>query len=155
MLNKKVLISAVLSLIIIGGAFVFLKPRSSQEKSQKIKAIIYKSPDCGCCVEHAAYLEKNGFDVELRPENDMQRIKAEHNIPASLQSCHTTLIGDYFIEGHVPMEAITKLLEEKPTIDGIGLPAMPAGSPGMPGKKSEIFNIYSLKDGQLGEFINI
>jgi hypothetical protein len=30
----------------------------------------------------------------------------------------------YFIEGHIPIEAINKLLTEKPEIDGIALPEM-------------------------------
>ena len=39
----------------------------------------------------------------------------------------------YFIEGHVPHDAITKLLAEKPDIKGITVPGMPAGInvPGM------------------------
>jgi len=72
-----------------------------------------------------------------------------------MQSCHTTEIGDYFVEGHVPIEAIDKLLAEKPDIDGITLPDMPAGSPGMPGVKREEFVIYSLKDGESSEFMRI
>jgi hypothetical protein len=33
----------------------------------------------------------------------------------------------YFIESHVTIEAIEKLLNEKPEIDGIALPEMPSG----------------------------
>ncbi len=54
----------------------------------------------------------------------------------------------YFIEGHVPIEAIEKLLTEKPEIDGIALPGMPSGSPGMPGFKLSPFKIHSVKNGQ-------
>lgn len=119
------------------------------------KITIYKSPTCGCCGNYSAYLEKQGFDVEVVETNDIASIKTEHNIPHDLQSCHTAIIDGYFVEGHVPVEAINKLLAEKPEIDGIGLPGMPAGSPGMPGFKQEEFQIYSLSDSTAGEFLKI
>lgn len=72
-----------------------------------------------------------------------------------MQSCHTTVIGGYYIEGHVPVEAIKRLLEEKPQIDGIALPGMPAGSPGMSGSKEGPFVIYSISGGQTSEFMRI
>jgi hypothetical protein len=54
----------------------------------------------------------------------------------------------YFIEGHIPIEAINKLLTEKPEINGIALPQIPPGSPGMPGFKLSPFKIHSVKNGQ-------
>jgi hypothetical protein len=72
-----------------------------------------------------------------------------------MESCHTTVIDGYFVEGHVPFEAIEKLLAERPDIDGIALPDMPAGSPGMPGRKSGPFDIYQVKDGQYSLFVSI
>ena len=67
----------------------------------------------------------------------------------------TVIIGDYFVEGHMPFEAIEKLLSEKPDVDGIALPDMPSGTPGMPGEKREEWIIYSLKDNQIFEFMRI
>ena len=51
------------------------------------------------------------------------------------------------IEGHVPVPAVKKLLEEKPDIRGISLPGMPEGSPGMSGTKAQPFQIYAIQDG--------
>lgn len=70
-------------------------------------------------------------------------------------SCHTAVIADYFVEGHIPIEAIEKLLEEKPGIDGIALPGMPTGSPGMPGQQTEAFKIYALSAGTASEFMTM
>jgi hypothetical protein len=68
-----------------------------------------------------------------------------------MESCHTVEIENYFVEGHVPIEAIQKLLNEKPDINGIALPGMPSGSPGMPGLKMEKFKIHQITlDGQDG-----
>jgi hypothetical protein len=62
----------------------------------------------------------------------------------------------YFIEGHIPIEAIEKILTEKPEINGIALPQMPSGSSGMPGFKLSPFKIHSIKNGQdQGIFIEI
>jgi len=116
---------------------------------------LFKSPNCGCCVGHASTLTSNDFDVEIIPTIDMASIKNKYNIPLSAQSCHTAIIEEYVVEGHVPMEAIEKLLTEKPDIDGIALPRMPAGSPGMPGAKTEPWTIYAIKDGQTSEFMVI
>jgi hypothetical protein len=63
-------------------------------------------------------------------------------------SCHTVLLNNYFVEGHIPIEAIEKLLTEKPEINGIALPQMPSGSCGMTGLKLSPFKIYSIKNGQ-------
>jgi hypothetical protein len=157
MINNKVIISLiVIVLVAVVGFFGFSKSSNDEpEMNDKIKAIVYKSPNCGCCVSHVAYLKKHGYDVEVNAVGDIASVKEEHNIPYDKQSCHTTVVGDYFIEGHVPIEAFDKLLSEKPDIEGIGLPGMPAGSPGMPGVKSEDFLIYSLSNNNIEDFMKI
>ena len=97
---------------------------------------VYKSPTCGCCVGYISELEKQGFKVNAIITEGMNSIKEKYNIPREMQSCHTSIIGGYFIEGHIPIEVVNKLLEEKPEIDGIALPDMPSGTPGMPGQKT-------------------
>lgn len=160
-MNKKIIAGLIILVSLASGAyFVYGKSNNNKagennKEDNKTEVVIYKSPNCGCCVEHAAYLEKQGFEVKIELTNDTDPIKEEHSIPDEMQSCHTTIIGDYFVEGHMPIEAITKLLKEKPDVDGIALPGMPAGSPGMPGIKSEEFEIYSLKDGAISDFISI
>jgi hypothetical protein len=158
MRNKIIFFLTVLLIIFVGGYFFVLKEKpasESVENNNDIAANIYKSASCACCLGHAGYLRGKGFSVETIVENDMDSIKKRYSIPYDMQSCHTTEIEGYFVEGHVPIEAINKLLSEKPDIDGITLPDMPAGSPGMPGLKKEEFIIYSLKDGQEEEFMRI
>jgi len=119
------------------------------------KIIAFKSPNCGCCVGWIAEMRKSGYNIEVKEMNDMSSIKSKYNIPSNMQSCHTAVVGDYFIEGHVPIEAVNKLLTEKPDVDGIALPRMPAGSPGMPGVKNSVWTIYSLNDGSSANFMTI
>ena len=101
-------------------------------------------------------MAKQGFEVQITNVEDMSPIKSSYRIPSSMESCHTTVIGDYVIEGHMPIEAIEKLLTEKPAIAGIALPGMPYGSPGMPGSKQGPFVIYALdQDGGVTEFMRM
>lgn len=65
-------------------------------------------------------------------EPDMPEVKEKHDIPKELASCHTMLVAGYVIEGHVPADAVEKLLSERPPgVAGLAVPGMPLGSPGM------------------------
>ncbi len=87
--------------------------------------------------------------------DDVTDMKNDLGIPQDMWSCHTSMVGGYFLEGHVPSEAIQKLLDERPAIEGLALPGMPAGSPGMGGVKSQPFVIYSIVGGGMDEFMTL
>ena len=116
---------------------------------------VFKTPSCGCCYGYVLFLEEEKFNVKQTDMRSLHTIKQKYNIPVEMQSCHTTIMGKYFIEGHVPFEAVNKLLKEQPDIDGIALPGMPIGTPGMPGDKDEPYVIYQLKDGKSSVFMTI
>jgi len=63
------------------------------------------------------------------------------------ESCHTSLVDGYVVEGHVPAGALNKLLSQRPDITGTSLPGMPMGSPGMSGKKTGPFEIHQFTAG--------
>ena len=114
-----------------------------------IPVTLYKNPSCSCCEGYAQYLEKNGFKVDVKPTNDLAEISRKAGVPEDLEGCHTSFIGNYVVDGHVPVSVIRKLLDEKPAIAGITLPGMPSGSPGMMGPKTESWTIYAVtKDGK-------
>jgi len=117
-------------------------------RAAPIHATLYKTPQCGCCEGYAAYLRENGFEVDVKPTNDLADISQKAGVPEDLQGCHTTLTEGYVVDGHVPVDVIRKLLSERPKIAGITLPGMPEGSPGMNGRKRGPFVIYAVtKDG--------
>jgi hypothetical protein len=117
------------------------------------KLVVYKSAGCECCDDFVVLAEERGFDVEMTVVDDLTGFKQELGIPDDLWSCHTSVIGDYFVEGHMPFEAIDKLLVEQPDIAGITLPGMPIGSPGMPGPKEGPFVVMAVAyDGTVSEF---
>jgi hypothetical protein len=129
--------------LIGAGALVLLSPvgRAAAKQSRKIK--IYKSPYCGCCGAWTKILRKHGYEAKVFKLNNLGRIKEQARVPSELESCHTALIDGYYVEGHVPVEAIEKMLTERPKITGIAVGGMPTGSPGMPGPDPEPFDVIA------------
>ncbi|HKY98588.1 MAG TPA: DUF411 domain-containing protein [Gemmatimonadaceae bacterium] len=74
---------------------------------------------------------------------DLSAVKMKYGVSDNLRSCHTGVIGDYVIEGHVPADLIVKMLEEKPRIAGLAVPGMPMGSPGMEGATKEAYDVLT------------
>lgn len=140
-------------MLILVGVIIWNNGKSAQGNKEKLlqlipeaKATVVASSTCGCCKLYAEYLRQQGFDVDVdsRTQDETTAYKDQVGIPQSVRSCHTTRIGKYLIEGHVPVEAIEKLLKEQPDIKGIGLAGMPSASPGMPGPKLEPFFIETI-----------
>ena len=122
---------------------------SSPTLAETIKATLYKNPQCSCCESYAAYLRKNGFEIDIKPTNDLAEISRKAGVPENLQGCHTMFVNGYVVDGLVPINTVRKLLSEKPAIAGITLPGMPLGAPGMGGSKEGLFTIYAItKDGK-------
>lgn len=129
---KKTLTAALLPLLF-----------TSQLLANELSAVLYKDPWCGCCTEYATYLEDHGFQVKSIDHRNMDAVKRSLGTAAAA-SCHTVQIGNYVVEGHVPVAAIHKMLEEQPDILGIALPGMPLNSPGMGPEKPGSLNVLSL-----------
>ncbi len=142
-------LSAITVLVPLGCS----RPEATTEPEAPTSALvtIYQSKTCDCCAQYVPYLESEGFQVKVIFIEDRTSMWEQYKILPDMRSCHTAIIDGYFVEGHMPSEAIMKLLKERPAIDGIALPGMPAGSPGMPGQKTEAFIIYAITDGVVYE----
>lgn len=117
---------------------------------------VFKSPSCGCCGKWVEYMRRHGFTVVIRDMEDLAAIKKMAGVPDRLQSCHTAAMGGYVVEGHVPVEAIRRLLRDRPKTHGIAVPGMPAGSPGMESPEPERYSVYSFdKNGKTNEFLTV
>lgn len=116
------------------------------------EAVLYKNPNCGCCETYADYLRDNGFEVAVKPTHDLVSISRDAGIPEDFQGCHTMFIDDYVVSGHVPVETVERLLAERPDIEGVTLPGMPQGSPGMSGVKTGPFKVFTVNDGVSGVY---
>lgn len=158
--TNKLTIAILVLLVFVGIYFLWSAANTSKTVLPPDVAeqtvIVYKSPNCDCCELHAAYLRRHGFQVEVKNVNDISAVKEQYNIPSILSSCHTTVIGDYIAEGHIPIEAIVEMIEGDSGISSIALPGMPSGSPGMPGIKTGPFTIYSFTtEGEIDEFMEM
>lgn len=123
---------------------------------QGMAATFYKSPSCDCCHGYAQALEAAGVRVTVvNSAAAMQDAKQRHGIPLHAYSCHTFTLGGYVVEGHVPLEALERLIAERPGVDGIVLPGMPLGTPGMPGEKAGPFEVLELTAGDLAPFMTL
>ncbi len=157
--NKKMVVLLLVVTGIIGGLYFLNRADSKVSESPALggkEITVYKTPTCGCCAVFISYLEKKDVAVKVENVKSLDDIKKRNGIPPELWSCHTSIVDGYVVEGHVPIEAIEKLLSEKPNIKGIALPGMPSGTPGMPGPKTEKWEIRSLnEDGTVGTFMTI
>lgn len=95
------------------------------------KMTVTRDPNCGCCGNWVAHVRTAGFPVEVIEVADVAPLKTRLGVPDALASCHTAEIGGYVVEGHVPAEAIKRLLAERPKATGLAVAGMPVGSPGM------------------------
>jgi hypothetical protein len=108
---------------------------------------VYKSPTCGCCSKWVEHVRQAGYTVKVTEMDDqaLSGLKTKLGVPRTAQSCHTALIGGYAVEGHVPAAEISRLLKEKPAIQGIAVGGMPTGSPGMEvaGRPPQPYNVVA------------
>lgn len=106
---------------------------------------VYKAPTCACCGLWVEHLEAEGFDVETIEVNsgELVAVKQARGVDPDLMSCHTAVVGDYVVEGHVPASDIARLLEERPEIAGLAVPGMPTGSPGMEGATRDAYDVLT------------
>lgn len=115
---------------------------NNQSYAEEGVITVYKSPTCGCCKNWISHLKDNGFKVKAIDSKNMSLIKDKNGVPSGARSCHTAVINDYVIEGHVPAADIKKLLKEKREVSGLAVPGMPMGSPGMEGSRVDKYSVY-------------
>lgn len=123
MLKSAVL--AVAALLAVNTAAV------AAEASSKPSMTVYKSPTCGCCGDWIDHMRAAGYTVEAKDTEAMDMVKSLMGVPDEMASCHTATIDGYVLEGHVPADAVDRLLAERPKATGLAVPGMPMGSPGM------------------------
>lgn len=116
---------------------------------------VYRSPSCGCCGIWLEHAQKHGFKVKDVKTEEMEALKQKYNVPPQLESCHTTIVDGYVMEGHIPVDDIKRFLIEKPdNFAGLAVPGMPLGSPGMEaGDMKQPFKVLAFTDkGQVEVF---
>ncbi len=142
MKNKFYTAFAVLLLSLFAAAY------NNQSYAGEKVITAYKSSTCGCCkswilhLEESALIKDMGYKIKAVDSSNMSLIKDNMGVPPGARSCHTAMINDYVIEGHVPAQDIIKLVQEKRDVAGLAVPGMPMGSPGMEGSRVDHYSVY-------------
>jgi hypothetical protein len=112
-----------------------LRAAPEDDRDARSELRLLRQLGCAC--------EGGRLRVEVAELADVMPLKARLGVPEALMSCHTAEIGGYVVEGHVPAEAIKRLLAERPQAKGIAVAGMPIGSPGMeiPGQPSQPYEV--------------
>ena len=139
-------VGIVLAALGIGG-YLWYQQTSAPQPDNMPVVTVYKSPTCNCCSKWIDHLRANGFTVEATDTTNVAAIKKNLNVPRGLTSCHTAVVGDYVVEGHVPADEVKRLLVNKPNFTGVTVPGMPIGSPGMErGDRVDPYNVIAFDD---------
>lgn len=115
--------------------------------------MVFKTPWCGCCQSWVDAMKAAGYMIDTQDLEDLTAIKKQAGVTSELEACHTAVIGGerkYTLEGHVPIEAVEKLMSERPDIRGIATPGMPMGSLGMGYDPEAKYEVYAFT-GRSGE----
>jgi hypothetical protein len=121
--------------------------------AQAATYVMERDPGCPCCEEWAEHIKRElHVDVVMRdrPQSGATT-HHDHGAPAMLIACHSMQVEGYTIEGHVPAREIARLVRERPEgVEGLSVPGMPAGSPGMevPGGFREPYEVMAFGNGK-------
>lgn len=122
----------------------------AEAAARPVPMAVRRNPGCGCCEAWTEQMRASGrFIVTSEDDPDLAAFKTARGVPADLASCHTAIIGDYVVEGHVPLADIVRMFDERPAIAGIAVGGMPVGSPGMeqPGGGNEAYDVVAFTSG--------
>ncbi len=114
-----------------GMAHAMPVPNSKGERVQEVTT--YRTASCSCCKGWVQHMRSHGFSVRDVVVADINAIKRQLGIPVQLSSCHSAQVAGYALEGHVPADAVKRLLLQRPAVAGLAVPGMPVGAPGMEG----------------------
>ncbi len=80
---------------------------------------VYRVHGCPCAFQWEKELEAAGFTVKMVELKSLQSVRTSNRVPKNLKGCHVASYLDYFVEGHVAPQALTKLAREHPAVTGV------------------------------------
>ncbi len=100
-------------------------------------------------------MRSHGAVVAAHDDRELAGTLLGMGVPDEAATCHVAEIDGYVVAGHVPVEAISKLLAERPSGAGLVVPGMPSLSPGMGGDREDwqVVEVFLITpDGELEIF---
>ena len=136
LLTTGVAAAALVALVVV--------PSGPTTLAKNADIVVYKTSTCRCCRNWVSHLRDAGLEVSVINVRNTQAVQARVGVPRKLGSCHTAVVGDYWVEGHVPADLIQRLTTERPdNIRGIAVPGMPIGPPGMEGPNPATYDVLA------------
>jgi hypothetical protein len=129
-----------------------LAPAGTTEPAESVEITVYKTPTCGCCHQWIDLMRQEGLNLKVEEVQDIFKVMDNLGISRDLVSCHTSIAAGYFLQGHIPADAIRRLLNERPAIRGLAVVGMPSGAPGMGGKPGGFDVLAVNRDGSTSVF---
>lgn len=114
----------MLGAVIISVLF-FWEARTRPPPEQSVR--VYRTHGCKCVFPWIRDLQLHGFAVQVAEPESLRPIRAALHTPKELRGCHVGVFMGYFVEGHVPAEALRRLAQERPAGRGVAHKADPAG----------------------------
>jgi len=138
------LLTSGVALAALVGIIAWPGPGAPVAVAAEPEIVVYKTAACSCCEKWVSHLRDAGLNVDVVNVDYTRTIQERVGVPPKLASCHTAVVGDYWVEGHVPADLVQRLMAEKPDdIRGIAVPGMPLGSPGMEGPNPSEYDIVA------------
>lgn len=141
---------AVLALgVVLAGAAGWMLASPEDRRIPSVESdelVVYQSPACGCCRAWVDYMRTAGFRVRVERREEMVPHERELGVPSSLYACHTAVLGDVIVEGHVPASSLRRYLASGAPGRGLSVPGMQVGSPGMPADRPSSFSVFTFDD---------
>ncbi len=147
--NDTKMITVIAAVGVIGVGLVLSATSNRRElpvtpDTESAEVVVYKTASCSCCSKWVEHLQRRGLDVATVNVPNTVPAREREGVPNRLGSCHTAVVGDYWVEGHVPADLVQRLMAESPDdIEGIAVPGMPMGSPGMEGPNPVEYDVIA------------
>ena len=98
--------------LLIGWMILRYEPITAPEDAD---LLVYANASCKCHRPWVRYLERSGLAVSVVPTRSVMTTQAELGVPREFSACHTASVNGYWLEGHVPVDPIKALMNEKPS----------------------------------------
>lgn len=120
-LRRQLALVAIISIAggILAAVVELCGPMLSTSTERQVA--LYRTHGCNCALAWRRTLESAGFEVQSYEPESLEPIRGKLRTPERLHGCHVAIYMGYFIEGHVPANALRKLERDRPLAMGVAM----------------------------------